>query len=86
MVIGLAYGKPDAEDKPAKELTYEKSQALMRDVQQQFGSVICKQILGEDISTPEGMDQAIQKNLFHTLCCDCIGGVVQSLESHLPTR
>ncbi len=68
MVIGLKYGMTNVEDKTAKEKTY----ALVREFAGQFqlrnGSIVCKELLGYDISTPEGL-KAINKNrLFTTLC------------------
>ena len=61
MVIGLKYGRSDILDLSAKEKTY----ILVREFSDKFksrnGSIVCKELLGVDISTTEGMKAAKQK-------------------------
>ena len=68
MVIGLKYGKVKVEDEPAKEKAY----ALVRDFTKEFkarnGSIICRELLGCDMGTPEGAKYAKDHKLHSTVC------------------
>jgi C_GCAxxG_C_C family probable redox protein len=68
MVIGLKYGRSEIPDGPAKDRTYK----LVREFSDKFkgrnGSIVCKELLGFDLSTSEGMKEARQRNI-HGTCC-----------------
>ena len=68
MALGLKYGKVKPEDEPAKEKTY----ALVNEFAQEFkarnGTIVCKELLGCDMGTPEGMKFAKEHNLHTTKC------------------
>ena len=68
MVLGLKYGNSTAEDKDAKAKTYEKIVEYTSRFKARNGSVRCGQLLGGDISTPEGMEKAQDSGLFVTVC------------------
>lgn len=72
MLIGLKYGKVKADDKPAQEKTYIEVRKLFDEFSDANGSILCKDILGCIISTPEGMQYAIDRNLFRTICVKCV--------------
>jgi C_GCAxxG_C_C family probable redox protein len=83
MVIGLKYGKSVAEDNQAREKTYE----LVREFADRFKarnlSIVCRDLLGCDIGTPEGMKIAKEKGLTGTLCPKFIRDAVEILEEIL---
>lgn len=83
MVIGLMYGQNDSEDKQAAEKSYQLSVQLMQQISNRFGSTTCKAMLGEDISTEEGLARARERQLFQTLCRDYITYIIQCLEKLL---
>ena len=59
MAIGLAQPSVSPEaNHTEKEKTYEKVQRFMRAFEDRYGSQVCRNLLGCDISTPEGMQQA----------------------------
>jgi C_GCAxxG_C_C family probable redox protein len=68
MLIGLKYGGIDPKDRQAKE----KAHAVVREFANRFISrnefVLCRELLGCDISTPEGYQFAKEKKLFATIC------------------
>jgi C_GCAxxG_C_C family probable redox protein len=68
MVIGLKYGKTEANDDAATE----KTRALVRKFIQEFteenGSVNCTALLGHDLSDPEAFSVARDSGLFLTKC------------------
>jgi C_GCAxxG_C_C family probable redox protein len=68
MVIGLKYGKIQAEDNAAKEKTYALVQEFASRFKAKNDSISCKGLLGFDISTSEGMKAAREEGLFVKLC------------------
>ena len=58
MVIGLKYGKTRAEDEQIEEKAYSLIQEFVEKFNSRNGSIICRELLGYDISTPEGMKLA----------------------------
>jgi C_GCAxxG_C_C family probable redox protein len=80
MVIGLKYGKIRPEDEESKRKAY----ALVKDFVKQFkaknSSIICKELLGCDISTQEGMKMFKDKNLINALCPKLVQDAAEILE------
>jgi len=80
MVIGLKHGAVTAQDRAAKEHTYQ----VVRDFNDRFKarnkSLICKELLNCDISTPEGFEEAKQKGLLTTVCPKMVRDAVEILE------
>jgi len=83
MVIGLQYGKIRVED----ELTKEKAYSLVKEFVDEFkfrnGSIICKELLGCDVSTSEGMKLAEENKLFTTLCPKFVQDAAEIIEQIL---
>jgi C_GCAxxG_C_C family probable redox protein len=83
MVIGLKFGAAQPQDKAAKQRTYD----LVEDFTNRFkacrGSVICKELLGCDIGTPEGIKTAHEEDLFNSLCPKLIVDAAEILEQIL---
>ena len=68
MVIGLKYGREKIEDLEAKERTYNKVKDFVEQFKNIHGSIICKELIGCDISTQEGKKKAQDQNLFKERC------------------
>ena len=68
MVIGLKYGKTKAEDDEKKEKTYRLVGEFVEEFRARNGSTICRELLGSDIGTSEGMQLAEERGLFTSLC------------------
>lgn len=83
MVIGLKYGKSKADDNKAKEKTYEKTKQFADKFKARYGAIECKTLLGFDITTPEGMQEARDKKLFSTLCVEYVGAAAEILDEVL---
>jgi C_GCAxxG_C_C family probable redox protein len=83
MVIGLKYGMTFAGDRGAIEKTYEKVNEFTARFRQQHGTVICRDLLGCDISDSEALQQARKKGLFQTLCPAYVKSAVEILEELL---
>jgi C_GCAxxG_C_C family probable redox protein len=83
MVIGLKHGKTKADNDAAKETTYELVKELTSRFSARNGSIKCKELLGCDLSTPEGMEAVIEKKLFITLCPKFVQDAAEILEAFL---
>ena len=83
MVIGLKYGKYKPEDDRALEETYELVRAFVDRFISRNGSIECKELLGVDISAPEGHEIATEEKLFHTVCPKFVQDAAEILEQIL---
>jgi len=83
MVIGLKYGNIRAEDSQAKEKTYSLVKKFVERFKSRNGSIVCRELLGCDISTPEGMELAKEKNIFTTLCPKLVSDAAEIIEQIL---
>jgi C_GCAxxG_C_C family probable redox protein len=68
MVIGMKHGKTRAGDDDAREKTYELVNEFAARFKRKNGSVLCRELLGHDLSTEEGREAVAEKNLFITVC------------------
>lgn len=80
LVLGLEYGSESAAQKDKKDQTYEKIQDLTQRFQQKNGTCNCRDLLGCDISTPEGYQQAKKQGLTQTKCPGFVKDAVDILE------
>jgi C_GCAxxG_C_C family probable redox protein len=83
MVIGLKYGRTQADDTPAKELAAERVQEFVSRFKAKHGTLICKELLGYDISIPEQHAMAEQQGLFTTKCLNFVKDAAEILEQIL---
>jgi C_GCAxxG_C_C family probable redox protein len=65
LALGLARG---ADQPSGKEGVYQLTQEFMRRFEQKHGSLLCRTLLGSDISTPEGLQRAREAGKFSTIC------------------
>ena len=68
MIIGLKAGNTEASDRKSKRETNRLAREFIELFQARNNSVICRELLGCDISTPEGAKAAKDGKLFTTLC------------------
>jgi C_GCAxxG_C_C family probable redox protein len=83
MVIGLKYGMGIKEDTISKEKTYQLIQEFSQRFQDIHGSVICKELLGCDIGTPDGKQYFSQNELFDNNCLHYVKNAAEILEDIL---
>lgn len=55
LVLGLRYGTADPNDKNTRYDLYRRTRDLMRRFKDNAGSLYCRQLLGFDMGTPEGL-------------------------------
>ena len=68
MAIGLKYGQCDGTDMDSRLKTNEVTDMFMDEFKKENGSFICKELLGCDLATEEGIETAIEKKLFTEFC------------------
>jgi len=68
MVIGLKYGRTRADDTEAKMKTAKTVVEFAKKFKARHGSIDCTGLLGCNISTKEGFEEAKKKDLFKQLC------------------
>ena len=73
LVIGLKYG----DDKAVCNL---KTEEYIKTFKEKNGSILCRDLLDCDISTPDGKEKAITENLFKTRCMDMVISAAQILD------
>ena len=68
MALGLRYGNSEANDLAARDLGIAKMQEFREKFEAEYGSMVCRKIMGYDISVPEEMEKILEENLFETKC------------------
>ncbi|MGA2775365.1 MAG: C-GCAxxG-C-C family protein [Candidatus Omnitrophota bacterium] len=81
MVIGLKY----AVGKDSKDKVYSLVKKFVDDFKARNKSIVCKELLGYDISKPEGMKTIKEKDLIKTLCPKFVKDAAEILEKLLLT-
>jgi len=80
MVLGLKHGSAEADDRQAKEQLYEMVREFARRFQARNQSLLCRDLLGCDISSPEGFERAKQQKLIATICPKLVQDAAEILE------
>lgn len=80
ITIGLKHGFNQPGDTETKANCYAKTEEFLNAFKTKNGSILCRELLGCDISTAEGMAQARSKNLFKTTCVDMVKSAASILE------
>jgi C_GCAxxG_C_C family probable redox protein len=84
MILGLQHGAVEGSDKAAKEYTYAQVKEFARRFVERNQTMECRQLLGCDLSTPEGHQYAAEHNLFKTRCMQLIQDAAIILADMLP--
>jgi C_GCAxxG_C_C family probable redox protein len=83
MVIGLKHGQTDARDGQAKERNYALTREFAERFRSRHGTLLCRELLGCDLTTPEGMEAARQMRLFTERCPRFVQDAAEILEKLL---
>lgn len=68
MALGLKYGQTSEDDIDSRLKTNEVTDKFMAEFKKENGSYICKELLGCDLATDEGIATALEKKLFTEFC------------------
>ena len=80
MVLGLLYGQKHIGDPQEREISNRINDMMMSQFEKNNGSYICNDLLGYDISTPEGAQKARGKGLFTEFCPKMVASAIDILE------
>lgn len=78
MAIGIKYGtnEPSLENRLD---TYELAQALYRQFEERYGTVLCRELIGYTLSNPEESEKAHDANVLEEKCTNFIRTVIEIL-------
>ena len=83
MVLGLKYGKSEKDDTESKIQSDIVCDEFLDTFEKENGSYICNDLLGCDISTKEGVQYALDNNLFTDFCPQMVESAVIITENIL---
>jgi C_GCAxxG_C_C family probable redox protein len=83
MVLGLRYGSPVAADQEVRDAVYARVSDLAEHFRARHGAIRCRELLGCDVSTPEGLQTAREQGLFATVCPGLVRAAAELLEQML---
>lgn len=70
----------DAKARQAKEKTYELVREFADRFNDRHGSLVCRELLGCDMSTPEGFQEATERKLSATVCAELVRDAATLIE------
>lgn len=83
MALGLYCGKELSEPEAVKTKTRELIEKFNRDFESKHHSTLCRELLGVDVSTEEGLEKARKQGVFENRCPNFVASAVEWLEQNL---
>ena len=83
MALGLAQG---ADNPAGNEDTYRLGQEFLQRFESKHGSLLCRELIDCDISTPEGLQQAREKGIFAARCPLFVRGAAEIVQDMLARK
>jgi len=83
MVLGLKHGRTEDSDLDAKAKTTKLVRKFISQFESKNGSIVCRDLIGCEIDTPEKVKDAKEKLLFATICQGVIRDAAEILEELL---
>ena len=80
MALGLQRGNSTPQ---GKDETYRISLEFVQDFQERHGAILCRELVGVDISTPEGLQAARNGKVFARVCPGLVNGAAEMLAGML---
>ncbi|UCD49266.1 MAG: C_GCAxxG_C_C family protein [Phycisphaerales bacterium] len=81
MVLGLKHAGDNCDTRDGRDEVYAALADFVERFKQRNNSVVCKELLGCDISTPAGAQKATQEGLFRTICPKLVQDAAEILEA-----
>lgn len=83
MAIGLKFGHCEPNDQETKTFLKARTVAFDKRSLERNGSLICRNLLGYNVTVPEDLEIIMEKNLFFTLCTGLICSACEILDEVL---
>ena len=80
LAVGLSHGSATPE---GKEETYKVAREFIRRFEEKHGTIICCQLIGCDISTPEGLQRARESGVIREVCPQVVHDAADILQTVL---
>lgn len=74
MALGLARGSARVEE---KDNTYRIAEEFLERFRERHGSILCRELIGCDISTPDGLQSAREQQVFKIICPGLVEAAVE---------
>lgn len=81
LIIGMKFGSTDNTNIHSRDKAYQKAKELLEKFATQNKSVSCKELLGYDISTNDGLKQARESGVMVQKCPLFVSSAAKILES-----
>lgn len=83
LILGLLPPDDPQDEARCRQEVLLRAMDLREEFSRRRGSVLCRDLLGVDISTPQGRRQAVEQDLFQTLCPALVAEAATILEEVL---
>lgn len=80
MVLGLQHGSDDCDRAVGRQAVYQAVIEFSSRFRERNGTLLCRELLGCDVGTPEGAQQAREQDLFRTVCPKMVQDAAEILE------
>lgn len=80
MVIGMKYGHNGPDDMEQRDALMAKRAEFIEKWKERRGSCMCKELVGDDISTPEGLGRILEAGTMFTLCPELVMDAIDILD------
>jgi C_GCAxxG_C_C family probable redox protein len=85
MALGLAYGEANP-DQAAKNLAYGKAQEYIRRFKERRGTIVCRELVGYDLSDDAQLKEARDRGVFIKVCTPLVREAAELLAAMLPPK
>lgn len=80
MAIGAKYAQTIDGQPPSKETIYSAANEFINEFKRLHGSIICRELLEADISTPEGKEKLAQIDAHRKICPRFVASAIEIAE------
>ena len=81
MVIGMKYGHSGPDDPEHRDVLMAKRAEFIEKWKEQRGSCMCRDMLGDDISTQEGLNRILESGKLLLLCPEIVNDALEILNN-----
>ncbi len=83
MALGLKYTQTTGKAKNSHTEADDKAEEYLKRFEEAHKSTICENLIGCDLSTPGGKEEAARKNVYQTICVNLVRDAAELLEEML---
>lgn len=80
IAIGMKYGHYDAEHMEQKDMMAAKRSEFLMKIKEKNPSILCKDILGNDLTKPEELAIILEKGTLFSVCPCVVSDVIKTLD------